>query len=168
MHKIIYFSILAFFTLNACKKSNQSAGGKLSITKVGGNTITTKYTDTPIPSNNGYFSLQYQKYGSGAKYHFFILVDANNNGGLNIDIPRMIQTNTIYTSELGNIDNSNRVYVSFYGDFFNADVNNGMGLSRTEVVFESFTYPGKIKGAFKQFNQSGVLTYTGLFDFIAK
>jgi len=153
------FSLVIFFSFSCKKSSNTTAdSGTFSVTTTAGVTYTTKYVNTPIPMANGTFSLQYQTSGAtGSKWMFFILVDNNNDLGLDVIIPTAIVNGTTYTST------STRT-VDLYGSLNNSSIN----LSKTEVIFEKSTYPGQIKGTLKGYRANNVLYCTGQFDFIAK
>ena len=153
------FTLLIFFSFSCKKSSNSTAdSGTFSITTTAGTTYSTKYVNIPVPTANGTFSLQYQTYATtGTKWMFFILIDNNNDMGLDIIIPTAIVNGTTYTST------STRT-VDLYGSLNNSSIN----LTKTEVIFEKSTYPGQIKGTLKGYKANNVLYCTGQFDFIAK
>lgn len=161
--KLIFSFGLLLCTLHfACKKSEGNKSGTFSFTKVNGKTYSTSYVDTAIPSKNGTFSLQYQKNGtSGTRWMFFVLVDNNNDLGLDIVTPGPIVNGTSYTSSTVF---SSVTEVSFYGMLDNVSLN----VSKTTVVFEKSTYPGQIIGTFSAYGSSNNLIGTGKFDFVAK
>ena len=72
-------SLVIFFSFSCKKASNSTAdSGTFTVTTTAGTTYTTKYVNTPIPTTNGTFSLQYQTFGTTAsKWMFFILIDNN-------------------------------------------------------------------------------------------
>jgi len=152
-------SLVIFFSFSCKKASNSTAdAGTFSITTTAGTTYTTKYVNTPIPTTNGTFSLQYQTSGTtGSNWMFFILIDNNNDLGLDIEIPTTIVNGTTYTTTATRT-------VDLYGSLNNSEIN----VSKTEVIFEKSTYPGQIKGTLKGYKANNVLFCTGQFDFIAK
>lgn len=163
LKQLLFLSLL--ISIASCKKSEDSAklSGTFTITKASGSTISTKYVNTPIPNSNGHFSLQYQPNGNGARYMFFVLVDSRNNGGLDFSTSSAVQNGVTYTTNV----NLGRE-VDFYGDFFNAEVDDPYNYGRTEIIFESSSYPGKIVGSFKKYNAAGAITFTGSFNFTAE
>lgn|GEM_PF-6388810 len=153
------FSLIIFLNLS-CKKSSDTTAnsGTFSVTTTAGATYSTKYVNIPIPVANGTFSLQYQTYGTtGSNWMFFILIDNNNDLGLDVLMPTAIVNGTTYTSTTTRT-------VDLYGSLNNSSIN----ISKTEVIFEKSTYPGQIKGTLKGYTGNNVLFCTGQFDFIAK
>jgi hypothetical protein len=153
------FSLVIFLSFSCKKSSNTTAdSGTFSVTTTAGTTYTTKYVNTPIPMANGTFSLQYQTYATtGTRWMFFVLIDNNNDMGLDIDMPTTIVNGTTYTTTATRT-------VDLYGSLNNSSIN----LTKTEVIFEKSTYPGQIKGTLKGYRANNVLYCTGQFDFIAK
>jgi len=153
LHIYYLIIILSLFVTISCKKSELSAlNGTFTVSKAGGGTWTTTYVNTPIPTQNGNFSLQYNKRTSSEIYMFFVLIDNQNDCGLDITTSGPVVPGKIYSQ------------ASFYGSFSNVSVN----VNRTEVVFTNASYPGKISGTFKAYNASGAVTYSGEFNFIVK
>lgn len=154
---VAYFVFgLLLFAMTSCKKDAESTNsqGTFTVTKTGGSTWSTSYVNTPIPNSNGKFSLQYQKNGTGEKYMFFVLIDNNNDCGLDIITTTPVTVGTVYRG----------TQASFYGMFSNVNVN----VSKTEVIFSSATYPGRVAGTYKVYNASNSIIYSGTFDLTVK
>lgn len=151
--------LVGFFTFS-CRNAEDEQAGAFSFTKTNGKTYTTSYVDIPIPVKNGTFSLQYlNKGGGGSKWMFFVLVDNNNDLGLDIEIPTAIVNGTVYSSS----SNLGRE-VSFYGMLDNVSLD----VYRTTVVFEKSIYPGQVAGTFSAYGANNSLLGTGKFDFVAQ
>jgi hypothetical protein len=154
-----------------CKKSEdtaKSSNGTFSFTKTNGKTYTTTYVDTPIPSKNGTFSLQYKKDGTtGSKWLFFVLIDNKNDLGLTIEIPTTISNGKTYTTIAQKFGSGiSPTVVSFYGMLDNDDLTKID--VKTNLVFEKSTYPGQIVATFKSYSSNNTLIGNGKFDFVVK
>jgi hypothetical protein len=122
--KFLTWILLLATLISSCEKSEEpakSSNGTFSFTKTNGKTYTTTYVDTPIPSKNGNFSLQFKKFGTtGSKWLFFVLIDNKNDLGLDIEIPTTISNGKTYTSISQNFSSGiSPTIVSFYGKLDN-------------------------------------------------
>lgn len=161
--KFLTWIFLLATLISGCKKSedtSKSSNGTFSFTKTNGKTYTTTYVDTPIPSKNGTFSLQYKKVGTtGSKWLFFVLIDNKNDLGLTIEIPTTISNGTTYK-------NTSTTDVSFYGMLDNDDLTKID--VKTNLVFEKSTYPGQIVGTFTAYYPNNTIIGSGKFNFVVK
>lgn len=159
-------SLIMILSLVSCEKSDSSSGsGTYTITMADGTKYVTKYDSQPQPSNDGMFTLQYNKpdYADDLyQLFFFIQIDNNNGGSFDFFTKQPIKTGVTYIHD----HNWERREVVVDAQLYinNTDISKW----ESRVVFESFSYPGKIKGSVKTYDQNNILLYTGDFDFTAK
>jgi hypothetical protein len=159
LKKLITISI-TIIILNGCSKSDSTKTGTFSFTKINGKTYTAKYVNTPLPTKNGTFSLQYIKSSeTRISWLFWVLIDNNNHLGLDIIGRPVVNGNTYVTSPVFGRE------VTFYAFLDNQDLSTN---GKPSVVFEKSTYPGQIIGTFSVYNPDNTLLGTGKFDFQAE
>lgn len=159
--QIFTITSLAIMLFIGCsKKSDNSKTGTFSFTKVNGKTYTAQYVNTPLPTKNGTFSLQYIKSSeTRISWLFWVLIDNNNHLGLDIIGRPVVNGNTYVTSPVFGRE------VTFYAFLDNQDLSTN---GKPSVVFEKSTYPGQIIGTFSVYNPDNTLLGTGKFDFQAE
>lgn len=161
----IVLGLISVFLILSCSNDDIESGiGKFNI-NIDGKTLSAKYVNIPIPTQNGTFSMQYSKSSDTFKhkFYFFILFDNQNEAYLDIYTKDFPLTNTLYTStQTGN-----------YVDFLLILDNYDFDASRYVVSFSKFSYPGQIAGTLKVYkrnpsNIGDTLVLTGDFDFVAE
>lgn len=160
---IISFLFMTSLLISCNKSETVSNAGNFTITSTAGKVYTTTYVNLPIPSQNGTFGFQYNKNISGTltlySYLFSVLIDNSNDSFLDLSFPSLPQVGITYTSNSA----LNRI-VSFGVHLSNSN----LAISKSDLVFTSFSYLGYIAGTVKGYNSQGALLVTANFDFIAQ
>lgn len=159
----IYILLITLIICSCSKDEELSKNNYFKITTSDGKTFTTSYVNIPIPTDNGTFSCQYNKPG---RISFWILIDNNNDGYLDISLPSVPELNTVYKTS-GSWESSSSTRVDFGLSLNNTDIDPN-GECTSEVVFTSFTYPGLVQGTIKLLKSNGTIVSTGEFNFISK
>ena len=162
MKKLVYLfmSILTLFVSGCSSDSDYPSDNYFQITASNGKVYRTNYVNIPLPNKNGTFSLQYSKpsqFNNNHKLLFLILIDNNNDGYLDVEIPSLPITNKVYkTSSISG------QYIS-YG--LSLDNKDSCSDCRSEIIFTEFNYPGLISGTVKNYSPTGKIIDSGEFNF---
>lgn len=165
MKKIVclFMSILSVFVSGCSSDTDFPSFDYFQITASNGNTYKTNYVNIPLPTKNGTFSLQYNKPTQFNKNHnllFLILIDNNNDGYLDIDLPSLPIINKTYKTSSKSGQNIS------YGLFI--ENKDSCSDCNSEIIFTSFNYPGLIVGSVKNYSPTGKLIDSGEFNFTSK
>ncbi|GAP68711.1 hypothetical protein BA6E_104159 [Bacteroidales bacterium 6E] len=159
MRIINSIAILLLILISSCHKDELSNDNNFfKITTSDSKIFRTEYVNQPVPTQNGTFSMQYNKPSLDNKLHkyfFLILIDNGSDAYLLFQNKELPIPGVKYTH-----------INSDYLDFGLTISSQELQTWRTELNFERIDeYPGRIIGVLKSFDSKNNLICTGEFNF---